>query len=92
MNAATNLPSGAFDFVSVCPPYLLVSYEELYDLLDVSPLIHEVTCFLDRNLCARQVLFCSGLGVSPLIHAVCRTTLYPPCCGGLVSFHLDLDI
>ena len=31
---------GAFDFVSVCPPYLLVSYEELYDLLDVSPLLH----------------------------------------------------
>lgn len=24
----------------MCPPYLLVSYEELYDLLEVSPLLH----------------------------------------------------
>lgn len=32
---------GAFDFISVCPPYLLVSYEELYDLLEGSPLLHE---------------------------------------------------
>ena len=32
---------GAFDFVSVCPPYEAVSYTELYDLLDASPLIHE---------------------------------------------------
>lgn len=30
----------AFDFISVCPPYEKVSYEELYDLLDGSPLIH----------------------------------------------------
>lgn len=32
---------GAFDFVSVCPPYLLVSYPELFDLLTDSPLLHE---------------------------------------------------
>lgn len=31
---------GAFDFISVCPPYELVSYPELYDLLEVSPLLH----------------------------------------------------
>ncbi len=30
----------AFDFMSVCPPYEKVSYEELYDLLEGSPLIH----------------------------------------------------
>ena len=30
----------AFDFVSVCPPYEKVSYEELYDLLEGSSLIH----------------------------------------------------
>lgn len=34
--------SGAFDFLSVCPPYELVDYSELYDLLDDSPLLHEV--------------------------------------------------
>jgi 16S rRNA G966 N2-methylase RsmD len=26
---------------SVCPPYLLVSYEELFSLLEGSPLLHE---------------------------------------------------
>ena len=31
---------GAFDFISVCPPYLLVSYPELFDLLTNSPLLH----------------------------------------------------
>ena len=31
----------AFDFISVCPPYEKVSYEELYDLLEGSPLIHD---------------------------------------------------
>lgn len=31
---------GPFDFISVCPPYLLVSYEELYSLLADSPLLH----------------------------------------------------
>lgn len=30
---------GAFDFISVCPPYLLVDYNELYDLLEASPLV-----------------------------------------------------
>jgi len=34
---------GAFDFVSVCPPYLLVSYPELFGLLEGSPLIHDET-------------------------------------------------
>ncbi len=33
------LPGGGFDFVSCCPPYLLVSYPELMGLLDRSPLI-----------------------------------------------------
>lgn len=33
---------GPFDFMSVCPPYELVDYNELYDLLDESPLLHEV--------------------------------------------------
>lgn len=32
---------GAFDFVSVTPPYLSVSYPEIYDLLERSPLLHE---------------------------------------------------
>ncbi|GIL84374.1 hypothetical protein Vretimale_15973 [Volvox reticuliferus] len=32
---------GPFDFVSVCPPYLVVSYPELMDLLERSPLLHE---------------------------------------------------
>ncbi|KAL3145816.1 hypothetical protein ABBQ38_015190 [Trebouxia sp. C0009 RCD-2024] len=31
----------AFDFISICPPYEKVSYEELYDLLEGSPLIHD---------------------------------------------------
>ncbi|KAL0037059.1 hypothetical protein WJX77_011070 [Trebouxia sp. C0004] len=34
------VPGKAFDFISVCPPYEKVSYEELYDLLEGSPLIH----------------------------------------------------
>ncbi len=29
-----------FLLCSVCPPYLLVSYEELFDLLSTSPLLH----------------------------------------------------
>jgi 16S rRNA (guanine(966)-N(2))-methyltransferase RsmD len=32
---------GAFDFVSLCPPYMLVSYPELFDLFDRSQLLHE---------------------------------------------------
>jgi 16S rRNA G966 N2-methylase RsmD len=32
---------GPFDFISVTPPYMLVSYPELYDLLDKSCLLHE---------------------------------------------------
>ncbi|GBF95605.1 hypothetical protein Rsub_08587 [Raphidocelis subcapitata] len=38
---APRFAGGAFDFVSVCPPYLLVSYPELYDLLGASGLLHE---------------------------------------------------
>uniref|UniRef100_A0A7S3R0U7 Uncharacterized protein n=1 Tax=Dunaliella tertiolecta TaxID=3047 RepID=A0A7S3R0U7_DUNTE len=34
---------GAFDFISVCPPYLLVSYPELFKLLEGSPLLHDGT-------------------------------------------------
>jgi len=32
-----------FDFISVCPPYQLVSYPELFDLLSRSPLVNEKT-------------------------------------------------
>lgn len=32
---------GPFDFMSVCPPYELVDYNELFDLLEGSPLLHE---------------------------------------------------
>eukprot|EP01024_Parvocaulis_polyphysoides_P002392 TRINITY_DN107429_c0_g1_i2.p2 TRINITY_DN107429_c0_g1~~TRINITY_DN107429_c0_g1_i2.p2 ORF type:complete len:174 (-),score=17.95 TRINITY_DN107429_c0_g1_i2:395-916(-) len=32
---------GKFDFVSVCPPYLLVSYPELFDLLSKSNILHD---------------------------------------------------
>ncbi len=32
---------GAFDFVSVCPPYDAVSYPELFQLLAAGPLLHE---------------------------------------------------
>jgi 16S rRNA (guanine(966)-N(2))-methyltransferase RsmD len=34
---------GAFDFISVCPPYEAVSYTELYDLLEESPLVHDTS-------------------------------------------------
>jgi Conserved hypothetical protein 95 len=44
--ASPRAAGGAFDFVSVCPPYLLVSYDELYDLLDASPLLHAETMVL----------------------------------------------
>uniref|UniRef100_A0A383VWY2 Uncharacterized protein n=1 Tax=Tetradesmus obliquus TaxID=3088 RepID=A0A383VWY2_TETOB len=43
LRRAASLPrfaGGAFDFISVCPPYLLVSYPELFDLLEASPLLH----------------------------------------------------
>jgi 16S rRNA (guanine(966)-N(2))-methyltransferase RsmD len=35
-----------FDFISVCPPYQLVSYPELFDLLSRSPLVHSKTYIL----------------------------------------------
>jgi 16S rRNA G966 N2-methylase RsmD len=38
---AGSFAGGAFDFVSVTPPYMAVSYPEIYDLLESSPLIHE---------------------------------------------------
>lgn len=37
---------GAFDYVSVCPPYLLVSYPELFDLMENSPLLGDRTVAL----------------------------------------------
>ncbi|KAL6762016.1 hypothetical protein V8C86DRAFT_746905 [Haematococcus lacustris] len=46
MKKAKALPryaGGAFDFISMCPPYLLVSYPELFGLLEGSPLIHDRT-------------------------------------------------
>lgn len=33
--AAPGYGGGPFDFISVCPPYLLVSYPELFELLEV---------------------------------------------------------
>ncbi len=38
--------AGTFDFISVCPPYELVSYEELYELLEASGMIGEGTVVL----------------------------------------------
>lgn len=32
---APTFAGGAFDFISVCPPYLLVSYPQLFQLLEV---------------------------------------------------------
>jgi 16S rRNA (guanine(966)-N(2))-methyltransferase RsmD len=43
LRRAAELPrfaGGPFDFISVCPPYLLVSYPELFELLAASPLLH----------------------------------------------------
>jgi 16S rRNA (guanine(966)-N(2))-methyltransferase RsmD len=37
--SAPSLAGGPFDFVSVTPPYMAVSYEEIYDLLESSPLV-----------------------------------------------------
>ncbi len=42
-NATPRFAGGAFDFISMCPPYLLVSYPELFGLLENSPLVHEDT-------------------------------------------------
>ena len=33
----------SFDYISVCPPYEKASYEELYSLLDDSPLVSDET-------------------------------------------------
>lgn len=41
--AVPRFAGGPFDFISVCPPYLLVSYPELFELLDASPLVHPGT-------------------------------------------------
>lgn len=38
--AMPRFAGGPFDYISVCPPYLLVSYPELFELLDASPLLH----------------------------------------------------
>lgn len=46
LRRAVELPrfaGGAFDFVSMCPPYLLVSYPELFDLLTKGQLLHPGT-------------------------------------------------
>ena len=36
---------GAFDFISMCPPYLLVSYPQLFELMSKSRLLHEHSIF-----------------------------------------------
>ena len=46
LRRAANLPSKPFDFISVCPPYELVSYPEIYELLEGSQLIGETTIVL----------------------------------------------
>ncbi|KAI8107913.1 hypothetical protein M9435_002940 [Picochlorum sp. BPE23] len=47
LKRAARLPGQAtFDFISVCPPYELVSYPELYELLEASNLIGEDTIVL----------------------------------------------
>lgn len=46
LRKAIDLPrfaGGAFDFISMCPPYLLVSYPELFDLINRSQLVHKGT-------------------------------------------------
>lgn len=60
LRRATSTPrfgGGAFDFVSVCPPYELVSYPELYDLLEASPLLHRDSVVLVEypKRCAHQI-------------------------------------
>ncbi len=37
---------GAFDFISVCPPYLLVSYPELFELLEAGGLAKPTSIIL----------------------------------------------
>jgi hypothetical protein len=37
---------GPFDFISVCPPYLLVSYPELFELLEASSLAKPTSIIL----------------------------------------------
>ena len=47
LKRAARLPrQTTFDFISVCPPYELVSYPELYELLEASNLIGEDTIVL----------------------------------------------
>lgn len=38
--------AGTFDFISVCPPYELVSYPELYELLEASGMVGKETIVL----------------------------------------------
>lgn len=38
--------AGTFDFISVCPPYELVSYPELYELLEASGMVGQETIVL----------------------------------------------
>ena len=38
---APSFAGGPFDVVSACPPYEKVSYAEMFELLDRSPLLHE---------------------------------------------------
>jgi 16S rRNA G966 N2-methylase RsmD len=40
---AKNFVGGAFDFISITPPYMLVSYPQIFDLLEGSPVIGEST-------------------------------------------------
>ena len=41
--SAPGFAGGAFDFISVTPPYLLVSYPQLFDLLEGSQILHDRT-------------------------------------------------
>jgi 16S rRNA (guanine(966)-N(2))-methyltransferase RsmD len=40
-NASSSLAARPFDFISVTPPYMQVSYPQLFDLLSESPLLHD---------------------------------------------------
>jgi 16S rRNA (guanine(966)-N(2))-methyltransferase RsmD len=67
LRRARELPrfaGGAFDFISMCPPYLLVSYPELFQLLEGSPLIHPGTILFVEY--AKQLSDQVPLTVGPL--------------------------
>lgn len=57
-NDLARFAGGAFDFISVCPPYELVSYPELYELLEDSPLLHKVYFLLSYVCWTSYRIYC----------------------------------